>query len=201
MDKFASDIAFTPTIKKLQSLNGSRDGYARMEAKGGWNTTVTKELGEFLADSDMFYFGTSNENGQPYIQYRGGPKGFLKVIDDSTLGFADFGGNKQFISTGNLQDNPRAFIFLMDYENRRRIKIWGRAKAVSPDPHLVSTLADPEYPAIVERAILFEIGAWDANCPQHIHQRIRKEKIESQINVLKERIEILEAKLANSRQL
>ena len=168
MNNYASDVAFTPTVKALQSRHGSRQSYAKMEEKGGWQTAVTEDLSQFLADTDMFYFGTSNADGQPYIQYRGGPKGFLKTIDLSTLGFADFGGNKQFISTGNLKDNPQAFIFLMDYENRRRVKIWGNARVVEDDPALLSRLSNADYHGKVERAILFQIEAWDANCPLHI---------------------------------
>ena len=172
---------------------------ARQESKGGWETTATPALAQFLATSDMFYFGTSNSEGQPYIQYRGGSTGFLKVVNETTLGFADFGGNQKFISTGNLSDNPKAFIFLIDYENRRRIKIWGKAKVVENDPELLVSLADPSYPGRAERAILFEITTWCGNCPKHIRQRIPKEKVDSQIDELQSRIKQLEEELAALR--
>ncbi len=125
MRQFPSDIAFTPSVKSIQERNGSRKGYAMMEKGSGWETTVTPDLADFLADLDMFYLGTANAQGQPYIQYRGGPPGFLKVIDEQTLGFADFGGNRQYITLGNLAENPKAFIFLMDYARSSRIKLWG----------------------------------------------------------------------------
>ena len=126
----SSDIAFTPAVKAIQAEKGSRASYARMESHGGWQTKITPDLTGFLEGLDMFYLGTVNGEGQPYIQYRGGPPGFLKVIDDQTLGFADFGGNRQYITLGNLSENPKAFIFLMDYVNRQRIKVWGRAEVI-----------------------------------------------------------------------
>ena len=132
----------------------------------------TPRLEEFLAGLDMFYLATASADGQPYIQYRGGPPGFLKVVDEKTLGFADFQGNQQYISTGNLSENPKSFIFLMDYVNSRRIKIWGNAQVVEDDPALLEHLAEPDYPGKAERAILFAIEDWDVNCPQHIHKRI-----------------------------
>ncbi len=171
MTKTRSDIAFTPTVKAIQTAKGSRTSYARMEAGSGWRGEVTPDLAAFLARLDMFYLGTANSAGQPYIQYRGGPRGFLKIVDNRTLGFADFGGNRQYISIGNLSENPQAFIFLMDYVNSQRIKLWGTAKVIEGDAALLTGLADPEYPARPERAILFAIEAWDANCPQHIHKR------------------------------
>jgi predicted pyridoxine 5'-phosphate oxidase superfamily flavin-nucleotide-binding protein len=169
--KTPSDIAFTASVKAIQSRNGSREAYARMERSGGWQTAVTPELAEFLADLDMFYLGTANSEGQPYIQYRGGAPGFLKVIDDHTLGFADFGGNRQYITLGNLAENPKAFIFLMDYANSRRAKLWGTARVVENDIELLNKVRDPKYPGRAERVILFKIEAWDINCPQHIHKR------------------------------
>ena len=131
-----SDIAFTPAVKAIQERKGSRRAYARMERNGGWETTVTSELAEFLADLDMFYLGTATAAGQPYIQYRGGPPGFLKVIDERSLGFADFGGNRQYLTLGNLSENPKAFLFLMDYANQRRVKVWGTARMVEGDAAL-----------------------------------------------------------------
>ena len=200
MRDFSSDIAFTPAVKAIQERKGSRDGYARMERSGGWQTTVTPDLGEFLANLDMFYLGTSNAEGQPYIQHRGGAPGFLKVVDDHTLGFADFGGNRQYITLGNLSENPKAFIFLMDYANRRRVKLWGTAKVIESDPELLETLRDPNYPGRGERAILFTIEAWDVNCPQHIHRRFPDRQIAPVLEKLQQRVSELEGELATLRE-
>ena len=141
MTRPVSDIAFTPTVKALQAQHGSRDAYARMEQERGWQQTVTPDLEAFIAERDSFYLGTANAEGQPYIQHRGGPKGFLKVIDDRTLAFADFRGNKQYITLGTLAENDKAFIFLMDYPSRSRIKIWGRARVVEDDAELLTKLS------------------------------------------------------------
>jgi predicted pyridoxine 5'-phosphate oxidase superfamily flavin-nucleotide-binding protein len=146
MNHYPSDVAFTPTIKAIQETKGLRQAYHGMEERGGWQTTVTPDLKQYLSELDMFYLGTANADGQPYIQYRGGPVGFLRVIDDKTLGFADFGGNRQYITFGNLQDNPKAFLFLMDYENQRRVKVWGNARVVEGDDDLNAELTDPTYP-------------------------------------------------------
>jgi predicted pyridoxine 5'-phosphate oxidase superfamily flavin-nucleotide-binding protein len=171
MLEFNSDIAFTPAVKNIQEQKGSRKGYARMEEKGAWQNSVTPDLAQFIAARDSFYLGTASADGQPYIQHRGGPKGFLKVLDDKTLGIADYTGNRQYISSGNLSENGKAFIFLMDYANRRRIKIWGTARIVDDDPTLLAALEDPDYGAKLEQAIVFEISVWDVNCPQHITPR------------------------------
>lgn len=195
MHPFSSDVAFTPAVKALQTKKGSRGSYARMEQGGSWETTVTPDLAAFLADLDMFYLGTANAAGQPYIQYRGGAPGFLKVVDDKTLGFADFGGNRQFITLGNLSENPQAFLFLMDYAHRRRIKVWGTAHVVDDDPKLLQQLQDPSYAGKVERAILFTIEAWDVNCPQHIHPRFSQRQVAPVIEELQARIAKLEAEL------
>ncbi len=196
MPAITSDIAFTPTVKAAQEARGSRRGYAKMEAKGGWRDTVTPDLAAFIAGRDSFYLGTANADGQPYIQHRGGPLGFLKVLDDRTLGFADFSGNRQYITVGALEDNDKAFIFLMDYPNRRRIKIWGRARYVEDDSELLARLVDETYEAKPERAILFEIEAWDVNCPQHITQRFSFEEMAPTVDALKSRIAELEAEVA-----
>lgn len=195
MRQFSSDIAFTPVVKSIQADKGSRSSYSRMEMGGSWDTAVTPELKAFLVDLDMFYLGTANSEGQPYIQYRGGTPGFLKVVDGKTLGFADFGGNRQYISLGNLTENPKAFIFLMDYAHSRRIKLWGKARVVEDDPALLDLLRDPTYPGKVERVILFEIEAWDVNCPQHIHKRFSQKQVAPVIEQLQERIAELESKL------
>jgi uncharacterized protein len=199
MNPFASDIAFTPAVKAIQTREGSRANYARAERGQGWETKVTPELRDFLAGLDMFYLGTANAEGQPYIQYRGGSPGFLKVLDDETLGFADFAGNRQYVSLGNLSENPKAFLFLMDYANSQRIKIWGTAKVVEDDPNLLAQLGEPNYPGKIERAIVFHIDAWDVNCPQHIHQRFSQAQISPVIQTLQAKIVKLEAQLAEAR--
>lgn len=191
-----SDIAFTPAVKRIQELKGSRKGYSNMEAKGGWRNTVTADLAGFIGEGDSFYLGTASADGQPYIQHRGGKPGFLKVIDEKTLAFADFKGNRQYISAGNLTENDKAYIFLMDYPNRRRIKIWGRARVVDDDPALLDRLADPDYDGVPEQAVVFEIAAWNVNCPQHITPRFTEEVIARVVAPLQERIVELEAQLA-----
>ncbi len=195
MRHYSSDIAFTPTVKAIQTKYGSRSAYSKLEAGRGWQTKVTPELESFLADLDMFYLGTANAEGQPYIQYRGGPPGFLKVVDEKTLGFADFGGNRQYITLGNLTENQKAFVFLMDYAHSRRIKLWGTLRVVEDDPALLDQLRDSSYPGKVERAILFTIQAWDVNCPQHIHKRFSQRQIAPVIEMLQSRIAELEAEL------
>jgi predicted pyridoxine 5'-phosphate oxidase superfamily flavin-nucleotide-binding protein len=192
---FSSDIAFTPAVKAIQSQKGSRASYSRMEQGGSWQTTVTPQLAEFLSSLDMFYLSTANAQGQPYIQYRGGSPGFLKVIDEHTLGFADFGGNRQYITLGNLSENPQAFIFLMDYANSQRVKLWGKARVVEGDADLEERLQDANYPGKVERGILFTVEAWDVNCSQHIHQRFSQRQIAPLIEQLQERIAELEAEV------
>ncbi|MBY0527904.1 MAG: pyridoxamine 5'-phosphate oxidase family protein [Gemmataceae bacterium] len=193
--EYPSDVAFTPAVKAIQERKGSRVGYGRMERSHGWQTAVTSELTEFLADLDMFYLGTANAQGQPYIQYRGGSPGFLKVLDEHTLGFADFGGNRQYITLGNLSENNKAFIFLMDYATQQRIKLWGTARVVENDPALLAKLRDPAYPGKVERAILFTLEAWDMNCQQHIHPRFSQRQIAPVIEQLQRRIAELEAEV------
>jgi predicted pyridoxine 5'-phosphate oxidase superfamily flavin-nucleotide-binding protein len=195
MTTYPSDVAFTPAVKAVQEKRGSRRGYARMEESGGWETTVTPELQEYLADLDMFYLATATADGQPYVQYRGGPPGFLKVLDDHTLAFADFGGNRQYLTVGNLSENPRAFLFLMDYANRRRVKVWGTARVVEEDPALLARLADLAYPGKVERAIAFTVAAWDVNCPQHIHRRFSVRQIAPVVEKFQTRIAELEAEV------
>lgn len=193
--EFPSDVAFTPAVKAIQERKGSRTNYARMERSGGWQTTVTPELREFVAEMDMFYLGTANAEGQPYIQYRGGPPGFLKVLDDHTLGFADFSGNRQYITLGNLSENSKAFVFLMDYANQQRIKLWGTARVVENEPDLLEKLRDSGYPGKVERAILFTVEAWDVNCQQHIHRRFSQRQIAPVIEQLQQRVSELESEL------
>jgi len=187
---------FTEAVKAQQSLRGSREGYARFEAKRGWRREVTPDLAEFIAARQSIYLGTASADGQPYIQHRGGPKGFLKVLGPHSLGFADFGGNRQYISLGHLSENPKATIFLMDYANRQRIKIWGRAEVREGDADLMERLALPDYQVKPERAILFDIAAWDINCPQHIPRLHDDEAMAAVIGKLQGRIAELEAEVA-----
>jgi len=191
-----SDIAFTPSVKAIQTRLGSRKQYARMEAGDGWSDTITHELGEFLSEVDSIYLATANVDGQPYIQHRGGPKGFLKVLDDRTLAFADFAGNRQYISLGNLTENNQAFLFLMDYATQTRIKIWGTAEVIENDPDLLAQLTDAQYKGKPERVIRFHVEAWDANCRQHIPLKYSQEDVESMVLPLRDRLTALEAENA-----
>ena len=199
MKRRISDIAFTPTVKAAQEQRGSREAYARMEQRGGWQNKVTTDLAEFIAQRDSFYLATSSADGQPYIQHRGGPKGFLRVLDEHTLAFADFVGNAQYISIGNLDENDKAFIFLMDYPNRRRIKIWGTARVVEDDKVMLAQLSDSEYRGKADRVFVFHIVAWDVNCPQHIQPRWTEAEMSPVIGNLRARIEELEAENARLR--
>ncbi|WP_244481312.1 pyridoxamine 5'-phosphate oxidase family protein [Rhizobium sp. Leaf371] len=189
----SSDIAFTPTVKALQAARGSRSAYARMEEDGGFRTAITRDLATFLDGVDTAYLATANAAGQPYAQHRGGPKGFIRVIDGKTLGFADYAGNRQYVSTGNLAENDKAFLFLMDYAHRRRIKLWGRARVVADDPALIDRLMPEGYRARPEQAILFEVEAWDVNCPQHIPQKIDAADVAETVQRLNDRIAALQA--------
>ncbi len=177
MREYVSDIAFTDKVKEIQKQKGSRDTYAHMEQRGSWDDTVTDYLAGFLAERDSFYMATVNSDGYPYIQHRGGPKGFLKVIDKHTLGFADFKGNRQYISYGNLVENNKVSLFFMDYPNRTRIKLWGTAEVNEDDEALIKNLSVSDYKGAVERAFIIHVEAWDRNCPQHINPRYTKQEI------------------------
>jgi predicted pyridoxine 5'-phosphate oxidase superfamily flavin-nucleotide-binding protein len=192
MKRPISDIAFTPAVKLAQEQRGSRNNYQRTEQRGGWQHELTLELAAFISERDSFYLGTASADGQPYIQHRGGAKGFLKVVDEKTLGFADFIGNAQYISVGNLDENNKAFIFLMDYPNRRRIKIWGTSEIVEGNDTLLQKLTDDDYKGKPQRSFLFHIEAWDANCPQHILPRWTEDEIAPLVESLKTRVEELE---------
>jgi len=172
MRRPSSDIAFTPTVKAVQTRRGSRAAYAELEARGGFRTEMTEDLVQFIAGVDTAYLATASADGQPYVQHRGGPKGFIRKIAERTLGFADFAGNRQYVTTGNLLENEKAFLFLMDYAQRRRVKIWGRARTVENDLDLIARLTPESYRARPERAILFDVEAWDINCPKHIPQKL-----------------------------
>jgi predicted pyridoxine 5'-phosphate oxidase superfamily flavin-nucleotide-binding protein len=195
-DRLSSDVAFTPTVKALQERRGSRGHYAKVEAQGGFRTTVTADLAAFLAEVRSFYLATASADGQPYVQHRGGPRGFLRVVDERTLGFADFKGNRQYITTGNLAENPRAYIFVMDYAQRRRVKLWGRGRVVEDDAALLARLWPEGYTARPEQIVLFEIEAWDTNCPQHIPQMFHADDVGHTIVQMQTRIESLETEVA-----
>ncbi|RUW47834.1 MULTISPECIES: pyridoxamine 5'-phosphate oxidase family protein [unclassified Mesorhizobium] len=193
---FTSDVAFTPTVKAIQARKGSRQSYARVEERGGWQSAITPDLAAFIRMQTSVFLSTANGDGQPYIQHRGGPAGFLKALEEKTIGFADFLGNKQFITQGNLADNPRAFLFLIDYMMRQRIKIWGTARIVEDDAELTARLMPPDYKARPEQVILFTVSAWDANCPQHIPQRFEAADVAAALAERDRRIQNLEQEIA-----
>jgi predicted pyridoxine 5'-phosphate oxidase superfamily flavin-nucleotide-binding protein len=194
--QFVSDVAFTPAVKAIQTRKGSRSAYARMEENGAWAATITPELAAFVASQTSVFLATASADGQPYVQHRGGPPGFLQVLDESTIAFADFRGNRQFISAGNLAENPKAHLFLIDYSTQQRIKLWGRARVVEDDAALVARLMPPNYKARGEQAILFRVEAWDANCPQHIPRRMDAAEFVPALEERDRRIAELEAELA-----
>ncbi|RUW58304.1 pyridoxamine 5'-phosphate oxidase family protein [Mesorhizobium sp. M7A.F.Ca.US.008.03.1.1] len=196
---FTSDVAFTPTVKAIQARKGSRQSYARVEERGGWQAGITPDLAAFIEMQTSVFLSTANSEGQPYVQHRGGPTGFLKVLDEHTIGFADFSGNRQFITQGNLADNPRAFLFLIDYMHRQRIKIWGTARVVESDVELMAKLMPQDYKARPEQVILFTVSAWDANCPQHIPQRFEAADVAAALGERDKRIERLEQEIARLR--
>jgi predicted pyridoxine 5'-phosphate oxidase superfamily flavin-nucleotide-binding protein len=176
-DQYA-DIAFTDSVKSVQQMLGSRADYARRETGPDYNGRLGPEETQFIAERDGFYIASVSETGWPYVQFRGGPPGFLRVLDDDEIGFADFRGNRQYVTAGNLTVNPRVSLFLMDYANKRRLKIFGLARLVDreADPELVKSLAVKAYPAQIERAALIKVQAFDWNCPQHITRRFSKEE-------------------------
>jgi predicted pyridoxine 5'-phosphate oxidase superfamily flavin-nucleotide-binding protein len=193
---YSSDVAFTPAVKEIQARKGSRHAYAHVEQNGGWRTEIDDNLAAFLADTNSLYFATASADGQPYIQHRGGPKGFVKILDKNTLAFADYSGNRQYITQGNLSENPKANIFLMEYSHRRRVKIWGEARVVDDDPALLQSLMPQGYKARPEQVILFKISAWDTNCPQHIPQKFDAADVAAALASRDARIAELEAELA-----
>lgn len=196
----SSDVAFTPMVKAIQSRRGSRRAYAHQEQRGGWSTAIDAALKVFIEAQTSVFLATANAEGQPYIQHRGGPAGFLKVLDDSTIGFVDFAGNRQFITTGNLAENSKAYLFLIDYAQRRRIKLWGTARVVEGDAVQIAELMPANYKARPEQVILFTVAAWDANCSQHIPQRFEAAEIAAALAQRDLRIAELEAELAAVRK-
>ena len=195
----ASDVAFSPAVKAAQTQRGSRRLYARVEAGDGWPSHITADLAAIIAAQTSVFLATASADGQPYIQHRGGPAGFLRVLDDTTIGFADFAGNRQYITLGNLAENPKAHLFLIDYARRQRIKIWGTARVVEGDDALLAQLMPAGYRARPERALLFTVAAWDVNCPQHIPQRFEAADVARAIAERDERIATLEAEVARLR--
>ena len=196
-----SDIAFTPGVKAIQSRKGSRNAYARVEQGSGWATRITSELAVFIGAQTSAFLATANASGQPYIQHRGGPPGFLHVLDDRTIAFADFRGNRQFISSGNLAENPKAHLFLIDYSIRQRIKLWGRARVIEDDAALVARLMPTGYKAQAEQAIVFDVATWDANCPQHIPQRFDQADVAAVLEERDRRIGELEAEISRLKSV
>ena len=199
-NSYSSDVAFTPTVKAVQARKGSRASYARLEQKGGWQTRITPDLAAFIAAQTSVFLATVNAEGQPYIQHRGGPAGFLHVLDDTTIGFADFAGNRQYITQGNLADNPKAHLFLIDYTHRQRVKIWGEARVVEGDDALVARLMPDGYKARPEQLILFKVSAWSSNCAQHIPQRFEAADVAAALAKRDERIAALESEVARLRE-
>ncbi|MGL5165672.1 MAG: pyridoxamine 5'-phosphate oxidase family protein [Afipia sp.] len=197
---YSSDVAFTAAVKAIQARKGSRNGYAHMEEGGGWRTEIDEGLAAFIGEQTSFFLATATADGQPYMQHRGGPAGFIKILDKTTLAFADFRGNRQYITQGNLTENPKAYIFLIDYVNRRRVKIWGEARVVEDDPALTAALMPKDYKAKPEQAIVFKIAAWDTNCPQHIPMKFDAADVAAAIAARDERIAELEAEVAQLKQ-
>ena len=184
----SSDVAFSASVKRVQSRRGSREALRRM----GFATRITPALMEFVSERDSAYLGTASASGQPYIQHRGGPPGFIRRVGETTLGFADHRGNRQYISTGNLLENPKAFLFLMDYEARHRVKLWGTVRLVEDDPALLAALMPEGYAARPVQAVLFDVAAWDSNCPSHIPRKIGADAVAARIRALTARIEDLQ---------
>lgn len=193
LQTYSSDVAFTAAVKAIQERKGSRAAYAE---RGDWRTEIDENLAAFLGEANSFYLATASADGQPYIQHRGGPKGFVKILDKNTLAFADYAGNRQYITQGNLSENPKAYIFVMDYAHRRRVKLWGEAKVVEDDPALLQSLMPKGYKARPEQAILFRMAAWDTNCPQHIPQKFDAADVAAALSARDARIAELEAEVA-----
>jgi predicted pyridoxine 5'-phosphate oxidase superfamily flavin-nucleotide-binding protein len=193
---YSSDVAFTPAVKAVQEHKGSRASYARQEEMGSWKTQITPDLKIFIEAQTSVFLATANAQGQPYIQHRGGPPGFLRVLDEATLGFVDFVGNRQYITLGNLAENPKAHLFLIDYAHRKRVKVWGKARVIEDDPVLTTGLMPKGYKARPSQVILFNVLAWDANCPQHIPQRLDAAEVATALAERDRRIAELEAEVA-----
>lgn len=198
---YSSDVAFTPSVKAVQARKGSRRSYQRLEENGSWQSRITPELAGFIEAQTSIFLATANTVGQPYIQHRGGPPGFLRVLDDKTIGLVDFAGNRQYITQGNLAENSKAHLFLINYVQRKRVKIWGEARCIEGDAELTNKLMPQGYKARPENVILFSVSAWDANCPQHIPQRFEAAEVAGMLAERDNRIAALENELRLLRQL
>ena len=198
-DRYPSDIAFTPTVKAIQARKGSRKAYSHMEEGGSWSTRITPHLARFIAAQTSAFLATANSDCQPYVQHRGGPPGFLCVLDEETIAFTDFRGNRQYITQGNLLENPKAYLFLIDYARRERVKIWGQARVIEGDNELIARLMPGGYKARAEQAVFFKGSAWDINCPRHIPQRFDAAEVAAMLASRDKRIRALEKKLARLR--
>jgi predicted pyridoxine 5'-phosphate oxidase superfamily flavin-nucleotide-binding protein len=196
-----SDVAFTSSVKTIQTRKGSRASYKRKVESYPWPTKIPPELAKFIEAQVSVFLATANVDGQPYIQHRGGPPGFLRVLDNKTIGFVDFIGNRQYITLGNLAENPKAYLFLIDYTHRRRIKLWGEARAIEGDAELMKRLMPAGYKARPEQVILFTVLAWDSNCQQHIPQRFEAADVAAALTERDKRIEALEAEIKRLRTL
>ena len=193
-----SELVFPPAVRRAQAERGTAQVYDR-KAAAGFPDTVTPELAAFIAEQDTAFLATTSADGAPYIQHRGGPKGFIKVVDERTLGFADYRGNRQYITLGNLSENDRAYLFLIDFSRRQRIKLWGRARVIENDDALIEKLFDHGYKARPERVILFTIEAWDVNCSQHITARLPEAEVEAMASSIQQRFAALQAENAQLR--
>jgi predicted pyridoxine 5'-phosphate oxidase superfamily flavin-nucleotide-binding protein len=190
------DVAFTPSVKAVQARKGLRPAHRRIEERGGWRTEITPDLAAFIAAQTSIFLATASRDGQPYIQHRGGPPGFLHVLDPRTIAFADFAGNRQYITLGNLAENAKAQLFLIDYAHQRRVKVWGEARVVEDDDALIARLMPDGYKARPEQAVVFTVNAWDVNCSQHIPQRIDAADVAAALAARDRRIAELEAEVA-----
>lgn len=195
LPRYSSDVAFTPTVKAIQERKGSRRAYRRMEESGSWDRSLTPTITEFISRQRSAFIATCNLQGQPYIQHRGGPPGFLRVLDSTTIGFVDFVGNRQYITQGNLEEDAKALLFLIDYQLQKRVKFWGTARIVENDQGLIAQLMPAGYKARAEQVIVFTVSAWDVNCPQHIPKRFEAQDVESAIAARDDRIKTLEVQV------
>jgi predicted pyridoxine 5'-phosphate oxidase superfamily flavin-nucleotide-binding protein len=192
MNRFSSDVAFSPAVKRVQAERGSRRAYGRVEEHGGFPTEVDDELRAFLAEVDTAFLATASADGQPYVQHRGGPKGFVRALDAGTLAFVDFAGNRQYVSTGNLSENDRVCLLFIDYAKRRRVKVWGKARVVPVTDELLAALGAPSYRGRPEQVVVISLLAWDMNCPQHIPRKLDATDVAAAIGRLEARIAELE---------
>ena len=193
------DVAFSPSVKAVQERKGSRGAYARRAESGAWTNRITPELRDFIGRQTSVFLATASAAGQPYIQHRGGPAGFLQVLDETTLAFVDYVGNRQYITLGNLAENPRAHLFLIDYQQRSRVKLWGEARVIEGDEERTRRLMPHGYRARASQVIEFRVTAWDENCPQHIPQRLEAADVAAALAERDGRIAALEAEISRLR--